>query len=69
MAPKKDTPTNARLKALRDKTGLIQAEFGKKYFRVSLPTYFRYEATKYHKQLPGPVQILLEKYEEEFGIR
>lgn len=65
MPPKKDTPTNRRLKALRTKYDMTQAEFGEKYFRVNLRTYQRYESTATHKGLPGPVQILVEWMERD----
>lgn len=65
MAPKKDSPTNTRLLNLRKASGLIQSKFGKKFFRVNLRTYQRYESTATHKALPGPVQILIEKMERD----
>lgn len=68
MAPKKDAPTNRRLKDLRTKSGLTQTEFGAKYFRVNLRTYQRYESTASHKALPGPVQVLIEALEAQIQI-
>ncbi len=65
MAPQKEKPTNRRLKALREKSGLSQTDFGDKYFRVNLRTYQRYESTSTHKALPGPVQILVEILERD----
>lgn len=65
MPPKKDTPTNRRLFALRKASGLTQSEFGDKFFRVNLRTYQRYESTATHKALPGPVQILIELMERD----
>lgn len=63
MAPKRTTDVNQRLYALRSASGLTQTDFGLRYFRVRLRTYQRWEATKRHVDLPGPVQIIVEALE------
>jgi len=63
MATKKETPVNERLAKLRDKSGLTQTQFAKKYFKSSLRGYQRWESTEDHGELPGPVQAIIEALE------
>jgi DNA-binding transcriptional regulator YiaG len=63
MAPKRTTKVNKRLYALREASGLTQADYGTRYFKVRLRTYQRWESTERHADLPGPVQVIIEALE------
>lgn len=63
MAPKRTSEVNAKLYRLRTDSGLTQTEFAWRYFRVRLRTFQRWESTRKHTSLPGPVQIIVEALE------
>lgn len=63
MPPTKELPTNKRLFALRNASGLTQTEFAKKFFCAKLRAYQRWEATENHAELPGPVRVIIEALE------
>jgi DNA-binding transcriptional regulator YiaG len=63
MAPKRTTDINARLFAQRTKHDMTQTDFAKKFFKVRLRTYQRWESTLAHSELPGPVQVIIEALE------
>ena len=60
MAPKKESPTNQRLKKLRERLGLTQTEMGHK-LGVTLSTYVRWESGK---PIPKTAQLLIEFIEK-----